>query len=115
MVEAGSPDAKFTSQSAIYQTLLCALYEGGETTEIVEKLLRAIPGLRNSVADFLTFLGKGWPAAEDMLGVELGKILDPELPRPDFLQEVEAEVYADDRRLPQEWWTSFDAYLCIEL
>jgi hypothetical protein len=59
MVEAGNPDAKFTSKSAIYQALLGAVYEGGETTDIVEKLLRAIPGLRNNVADFLTFLSKG--------------------------------------------------------
>jgi hypothetical protein len=58
----------------------------------------------------LTFLGKGWAAAEDMLRIELSKILDPDLPRPDFLQQVEAEVYAEDRRVLQEWWTSFNAY-----
>jgi hypothetical protein len=110
MVEAGNPDAKYTSKSAIYQALLGALYEGGETTDIVTKLLRAIPGFQNSITDFLTFLGKGWAAAEDMLQIELGKILGPDVPRPDLLQQVETEVYAEDRRVLQEWWTSFNAY-----
>jgi serine/threonine protein kinase len=110
MVEAGNPDAKYTAKSAIYQSLLCALYEGGEVVDIVEKLMRKVPGFQTNVTDFLTFLGKGSPAAEGMLRTELGKILDPKLPQPNFPQQVEAEVYANDRRILEEWWTAFDAY-----
>jgi hypothetical protein len=108
MVEAGNPDAKYTTKSAIYQALLGALYEGGEVTDIVEKLLQSIPNFRVVIPDFMTMLGKGWPEAEEMLRHELGKTLEPELPPMHLANTIEAD--SKPTKVLQGWWACFNGY-----
>ena len=74
MVEAGNPDAKYTSKSAIYQACIAALYkgqcgpgDGGDHNDLLEKLVRCIPDCRIVVDDLKIGLGMGWPAATEML------------------------------------------------
>lgn len=108
MVEAGNPDAKYTTKSHIYQAVFAALYEGGDPVDIVDRLLRAIPGYQLEV-DYVKWLAaKDCKVTLEMLKVELGKLLEPELPPEGFLVEVEkqhAEAAA------QEW---MDGFACFE-
>jgi hypothetical protein len=92
MIEAGNPDAEYTLKSAMYQALLGALYEGGEITDIIEKLLCSIPNFHVVIPDFVVLLGKGWPEAEEMLRCELGKILKPELPPTMLTADLDPQV-----------------------
>ena len=64
MIEAGNDtDVKYTLKSAIYQAAIAAITEGGDATDLIEKLLREIPHCRVDVNDFKRAYGMGWPAA----------------------------------------------------
>ncbi|KAJ4309668.1 hypothetical protein N0V94_008818 [Neodidymelliopsis sp. IMI 364377] len=105
MVEAGAPDAKYTLKSAIYQSAIASIYEGGDIDDLIDKLLRYIPECRVNDEDFKLGLGMSWPAAVEMLEVELKKIFEPELPRADLLEDLDKELRLNT------WWTEFDELL----
>ncbi|KAF3002484.1 hypothetical protein E8E13_005730 [Curvularia kusanoi] len=105
MVEAGNPDAKYTSKSAIYQACIAAIYEGGDHEDLIEKLVRCIPDCRIDIDDLKVGLGMGWSSAEEMLQRQFTKILEPQLPRSGLIKELEDELTL------KEWWTGFDDLL----
>ncbi|KAF2864886.1 hypothetical protein BDV95DRAFT_588256 [Massariosphaeria phaeospora] len=88
LVEAGHPDAKFTTKSPIYQAALCALYLGGSAHDFTEKLLREIPGFRLPPREMKVALGMGWEDGEKWLKGELRKILEPQMPVADPVELV---------------------------
>jgi hypothetical protein len=100
MVEAGNPDAIYTSKSAMYQACTAALYTGGEYMDLIEKLIRYIPECRIDTMDLKLGLGMGWPAAYAMLGHQFKKIFKPELPPVGLLdnldKELELSVWSND-------------------
>jgi hypothetical protein len=105
MVEAGNnTDAKYTLKSAIYQAAFAAITEGGNGTDLIEKLLREIPHCRVPVADFKLAYAIGWPAARGLLGKHFAKIFEPALPRPELMKEIEDEMALG------EWLLSFERY-----
>lgn len=82
MVEAGNLiDAKYTLKSALYQSAIAAVTEGGDAHDLIEKLLRQIPHCMMNAEDFKLVLGCGWDAAIAKLKPELPKVFEPELPR----------------------------------
>jgi hypothetical protein len=102
MIEAGNPDAKYTSKSAMYQASLAAIYEGGSIYNITDKLLSEIPGCRTPGRQIATFLGSSTnPKLEEALKTELSKVLEPELPHVN-LNEALADASA------QLWMMEFD-------
>jgi aminoglycoside phosphotransferase (APT) family kinase protein len=112
MVEAGNPDAKYTSKSAMYQACIAALYkgqcgpgDGGDHNDLLEKLVRCIPDCRIVIDDPKIALGMGWPAAREMLERQFKDIFEPQLPRPGLLQDLGDELTF------KGWWCAFDDYL----
>jgi aminoglycoside phosphotransferase (APT) family kinase protein len=106
MVEAGNPDAKYTLNSALYQSAFAAITEGGDRYDLVKKLLQEIPNCRVDSNDFQIAMGCSWPAAEEMLEAQLPKIFKPQLPHPDLLVNLDKEIAL------KEWWFSFEG--CFE-
>lgn len=102
MVEAGNPDAKYTTKSAIYQAVFAALYEGGCIFNITEKLLRDIPGCRKTGQQLVTLLASpnGWKL-EHTLRADLYRILEPELPHTSL-----SDLFAD--LAAQAWMADFE-------
>jgi aminoglycoside phosphotransferase (APT) family kinase protein len=107
LVEAGNPDAIFTTKSALYRAALSAVYdtESDSMHQLLDKVLREVPNCRIKTQDFKRALGLGWPDAEKMLKAELPKIFAPELPPADTLEKVDVGIAM------REWWLTFDAYL----
>lgn len=105
MVEAGNPDAIYTTKSGIYQAALASVYGGGHEYDFCDKLLREIPDFRMSTDKFLNLMasGEGWKF-DEILDGWLDKILQPELPKL-HMQAVLADV---DARL---WMTEWDGFL----
>ncbi|KZM20233.1 uncharacterized protein EKO05_0003684 [Ascochyta rabiei] len=91
LAEAGNPDAKYTSKSHLYQAGFAALYEGGDMQGFLKRLLSAIPEMHLELGNVKFLLAKGCKATEEMLKVELGKVLEPELPEEGFLERVEKQ------------------------
>lgn len=87
-----SHDAQYTTNSALYQATLCAIYEGGDFWNLTEKILRSLPGFMMDPYDFTTLLGRGFPAAEDMLEREITKLCKPTLPSKEYMKELEEDV-----------------------
>ena len=106
MVEAGNPDAIFTTKSAIYQAAFAAIYEGGSIYSFSEKILNAIPGIRQAPDEMAALLGQpqGSKFWVSLLKWELFKILKPEFPRLTW-NEVEADLAA------REWMADFEGFL----
>ena len=104
MVEAGNPDAKYTTKSHIYQAVFAALYEGNDPVDIVGRLLRAIPGQQLELGNVKWLAAKDCKVTMEMLKVELGKLLEPELPPKGFLVEVEKQ---HKEAAVQEWMNGF--------
>ncbi|KAH7086251.1 kinase-like domain-containing protein, partial [Paraphoma chrysanthemicola] len=79
LVEAGNPDAIYTTKSAIYRSAFTAIcdIDGGNKMDLMDKLLREIPHCRLRSPEFARGLGLGWRDAEAMLKVELAKVLKP--------------------------------------
>jgi hypothetical protein len=113
MFEAGNPDAHFTLNSALYQSVFAAVTEFGNRYSLVEKLLPELPDCRVDARDFQIGLGLGWTAAEEMLREQLPKIFEPKLPRPGLLAQLEAELVPklEVEKVLNEWWLTFDTYL----
>lgn len=105
LVEAGNPDAKYTTKSHIYQAAFAALYEGGDKATFVERVLREIPtGLHMELEHLMALIGKGCKVTEDMLKRELWKVLEPELPKEGLLDEVEEQ---HKKAAVQAWMDGF--------
>jgi len=78
MMETGALDAKFTAKSATYRAVVDA-YSEGVPADVVEKVLRCVPGLRlTDIEELVELVGKGCGKAEEYLEAEIGKVLDPE-------------------------------------
>lgn len=103
LVEAGNPDAKFTTNSAMYQAAVSAVTcDGwGCPDDFVSRLLRSIPQCRVDLHDFYKGMGLGWRAAEEWFDGELEKMFAPEMPRSDILNEVDFKC----------WWGAYDDLL----
>jgi hypothetical protein len=72
-------DAQYTNKSAIYQAFLALFYEDEDCREVVGKLLAEIDDFRRvDVKLFCVRLGKGWPAAEQVLKENIAELLAPE-------------------------------------
>jgi hypothetical protein len=105
LIEAGNDtDSKYTLKSAIYQSALAAITEGGDANDLVEKLLRQIPNCLVHADDVKVAMGVGWDAAVAKLKVEFARIFEPQLPRPDLLEEIEADLAA------RQWMSDFEDY-----
>jgi hypothetical protein len=106
-VEAGNPDAKYTLKLAIYQACMAALdCDGfGNYNDLIERLIRYIPECRVDVDDLKIGLGKGWPAATEMLERQFKDIFEPQLPRSGLLQDL------NDELVLKGWWCAFDDLL----
>jgi hypothetical protein len=91
LVEAGNPDAKYTTKSHIYQAAFAALYEGTDALDFVYRLLREIPGLQMETDHLMALIGKGCKLTEEMLKTEIWKVLEPEMPSGRFLQDIEQQ------------------------
>jgi hypothetical protein len=104
LVEAGNPDAIYTTKSAIYRAAFMAIcdLDGGDKFDLIDKLLREIPHCRIKATDFTRALYLGWKDGEAMLKVELARILEPELPRTDLLKDIDAEMSI------KEWLLDFN-------
>ncbi|KAJ4988133.1 hypothetical protein SVAN01_06385 [Stagonosporopsis vannaccii] len=105
MVEAGNPDAKYTSKSALYQACTAAIYWGGDTKDLIDKLIRSIPECRIHTEDLMLGLGRMWPAATEMLERELKNLFEPQLPRAGLLEDLDKELAL------KEWWCGLDELL----
>ena len=103
LVEAGNPDAMYTSKSQIYQAAFCALYEGGDKEDFMEHVLKEIPG-QVDVNHCKFLLAKGCKITEAMLKTEIWKVLDPEMPAPGLLEKVEVQ-HAE--AIVQAWMDEF--------
>jgi serine/threonine protein kinase len=79
--EDGTPiDAQYTNKSAIYQAFLALFYDDEDCREVVGKLLAEIDDIRRiDVKLFCVRLGKGWPAAEQVLREKITDLLAPEV------------------------------------
>jgi hypothetical protein len=88
--------ATFTSKSPIYQAAFDAIYEGGNAYDFTDRILREIPGFRADPYTFKIKLGKGWPAAEEMLRREIPKICEPVGPTEKSLRELDILNEGDD-------------------
>jgi hypothetical protein len=105
IVEAGNDtDAKYMLKTAIYQAAFAAITEGGNGTDIVEKLLREIPHCRVPVANFKLACAIGWPAARGLLGKHFAKIFELVLSGPELVKEME------DKMALGEWLLAFEQY-----
>lgn len=104
LMEAGCSDAIYTTKSPIYSAALEAVQQDtmNSMIDLIDKLLRETPHVRVKSLDFRRSLDFGWEDAEDMLMVELAKILEPELPRADLLEEIDAEM------ILKEWYLAFN-------
>ena len=92
LVEAGNPDAQFTTKSHMYQALFSSLYEGTVNYhDVLIRLLREIPGLQMDTDHLFALVGKGCKHTEVMLQKELWKVLEPQLPAEDLLEKIENE------------------------
>ena len=119
MVEAGNPDAKYTSKSAMYQACIAALYkgqsgpgDGGDYHDLLEKLVRCIPDCRIVIDDLKIGLGMGWPAATEMLERQFKEIFEPQLPRSGLLQDLGDQLILKENELILKgWWYEFDDFL----
>jgi hypothetical protein len=88
LIEAGNDtDSKYTLKSAIYQSALAAITEGGDANDLIEKLLRQIPNCLVHADDVKVAMGVGWDAAVAKLKVEFARVFEPQLPRPGLLEE----------------------------
>lgn len=89
-MEAGNPDAQFTTKSHMYQALFSSLYEGTVNYhDVAIRLLREIPGLQMDTDHLFALVGKGCKHTEVMLQKELWKVLEPQLPAEDLLETTE--------------------------
>ena len=105
MLEAGNgTDSVYTMKSAIYQSAIAAITEGGDAHDLIEKLLRLIPHCSVNAEDFKLALGLGWDAAVAKLKIELAEIFQPEFPRPGVLMDLEADLAS------REWMLTFKDY-----
>jgi hypothetical protein len=104
LVEAGNADAIYTTKSAMYRAALTAVWviEGSSIHDLIDKLLREIPHCHIKAYDFINALGLGWKDAEDMLKDKLVKIFEPELPCPDVLAKLDADMSL------KKWLLDFD-------
>ncbi|KAH9863567.1 hypothetical protein J1614_009499 [Plenodomus biglobosus] len=84
-------DVQFTTKSAIYCAAIEALRRGDHAMDFVGKLFREIPGLRMDKSEILIGLASDWPACEEMLDREIGKLLEPEWPKGVMDQVAQAE------------------------
>ena len=91
LVEAGNPDAQYTTKSHIYQAAFAALYEGGDKTDFVCRLLREVPGLQMETDHLMALIGKGCKVTEEMLKTELWKVLAPEMPVKGLLDDIDKQ------------------------
>lgn len=89
LVEAGNPDAKFTTKSHMYQALFSSLYEGANYFDVLIHLLREIPGLQMEIDHLFALVGKGCKYTELMLQNQLWNVLDPQLPAEGLLEQAE--------------------------
>lgn len=106
MVKAGNPDAVFTTKSAIYLAAFGTMYGGGGLMNFAQNILNATPSFRRSVLEFLALLGRpnGMAIWRPVLGMEMGKVPDPELPHITW-GDVQADLAA------REWMASFDGLM----
>jgi aminoglycoside phosphotransferase (APT) family kinase protein len=103
--EAGNSDAMYTINSAMYRAAFMAVREmDGCMYDFMDKMLREVPHCRIKAADFAQALALGWQDAEDMLKIEFAKILEPQLPRPNLLAELDADIAMKD------WWSTLKDY-----
>jgi aminoglycoside phosphotransferase (APT) family kinase protein len=106
LLEAGNSDVIYTINSAIYRAAFTAAWEFDDSMyDFVDKMLREIPHCRVKADDFMSSLGHGWQDAENMLKAEFAKILEPQLPRPNLLADLDADIAL------KEWYSTFDDYL----
>ena len=85
-----SSDAQFTAKSALYQAAFGAIYEGGDYLDFGGKIITGLPDNRIDAYDFSVLLGRGFPAAEEMLKREIAKMCEPTLPGEEHMRELDA-------------------------
>jgi aminoglycoside phosphotransferase (APT) family kinase protein len=106
LLEAGNPDAMYTINSAMYRAGFKAVRDmDGCMYDFIDKMLRELPHCRIKAVDFAHALALGWQDAEDMLKVEFAKIVEPQLPRPNLLAQLDAEITMKD------WWSTFEDHI----
>ncbi|KAJ4357583.1 uncharacterized protein N0V89_002159 [Didymosphaeria variabile] len=85
-----SSDAKYTSNSALYHAACSSLYVGGaHCWDLTDRIIRSIPGVNMKPEDFKILLGRGYPAAEEMLKREVAKLFEPELPSKAIFRQLD--------------------------
>jgi hypothetical protein len=99
---ADNVDVQFTTKSAMYQAAVDAVFEDGNASDFVNKLLREIPGLRMSPQNIKAGLAEGWPAGEKMLRREIARIFAPEMPKAEYLQRI-AGAGSEGDTVPFPW------------
>ncbi|KAF9692086.1 hypothetical protein EKO04_009949 [Ascochyta lentis] len=112
LVEAGNPDARFTTKSHMYQAAFAALYEGGNVQDFLARVVRAVPRLQVGLWDVKFLMAKGCKATEEMLKLELWKLLEPELPEEGLLERVEKQ---HDEAAVQVWMDGFEGLAVEEM
>jgi hypothetical protein len=94
-------DAELTTKSAIYQAAVGSLFDAS-VHDFVDKLLREVPNLRISTEDVKVGLGQGWPACEKMLEREIKKIMEPELPKVEYMEAARKAAMEDEDDMEEE-------------
>ncbi|KAJ4337327.1 hypothetical protein N0V95_008376 [Ascochyta clinopodiicola] len=112
LVEAGNPDAIYTSKSYLYQAGFGALYQGGSLEDFMARVLGEVPGSHLELQGAKFLLAKGCRATEEMLRVELGKVLEPDLPEDGFLKRVERQY---TEAAVSAWMYGFEGFATDEM